>query len=243
MAIGVALAVSLFFFLPSVQNPYKPRPKLNTGIIKDIWKYSAGNYLAILFSAAPALILPMMVVNLLGAEQNAYFYVAWMIAGLLFVIPAAVSQSLFAECSHFGDRLGINVRKSIRFTFLLLIPAIIILFLLGKWFLLLFGANYSVNGLILLKILGLSSLFVGINSIYISILRVKGKIMELVFIFGFIAITVLLESYFIMPATGIIGVGYAWIAAQGMVSVYVLSATRCFYDSSLLQQKRAEKLT
>ncbi|MBA7592073.1 hypothetical protein ES708_34247 [subsurface metagenome] len=89
IASAVALAVALFFFVPRVYPHYKPVPSFNPGIIGSMWRYSSGSYLARIFNAAPALILPVMVVNLLGAEQNAYFYVAWMIVGLLFAIPAA----------------------------------------------------------------------------------------------------------------------------------------------------------
>lgn len=222
IAIGVAFAISLLLFLPRLENRYKPMSKPNLGVIKDVWKYSAGNYFASLFSASPQLILPIMIVNLLGAAQNAYFYVAWMIALLLFAIPGAVSQSLFAEGSHFEDELGVNVRRSLGFIFLLLVPAIVLLFLLSKWLLLLFGASYSANALMLLRILGLSSLLVGVNEVYMSILRVQGRIRELVGICGFITVAVLLGSYFVMPATGIIGVGYTWIGAQGLISIYIL---------------------
>jgi len=152
-----------------------------------------------------------------------------MIAGLLFAIPGAVSQSLFAEGSHFEDELGVNVRRSFRFMFLLLIPAIILLFVPGKWLLLLFGESYSTNGLILLWILGISSMLVGVNSVYMSILRVAGRIRELVIISVFITIAVLLASYLITPATGIVGIGYAWIAVHGAISLYVLLAMRSSY--------------
>ena len=101
IAIAVAVAVALFLFVPRIQPQYKPVPRLNLGAVGGTWRYSAGSYLAHLFSAAPTLVLPIMVVNLLGAEQNAYFYVAWVIGGLLFAIPAAVSRSLFAEGAHF----------------------------------------------------------------------------------------------------------------------------------------------
>lgn len=215
-------------FLPRVQNLYKPVPKLNLGIIRDIWRYSAGNYFAGLFGAASTFILPIMVVNILGAEQNAYFYVAWMIASLLFAIPMAVSQSLFAEGSHFEAPLGLNVRRSYRLIFLLLVPAVILFLLVGKWLLLLFGVSYSANALTLLWILALSAVFMGVNSVYYSILRVRGRIRELVAICGFITLAVLIGSYFITPTTGIIGVGYIWLGAQGIVSAYVLLAMRGF---------------
>ena len=222
IAIAIALAISLFFLLPKVQNPYKPVPNLKLSLIKDMWRYSGGNYLTNLLSASPAFILPLMVVNLLGAEQNAYFYIAWAMAGLLFAIPAAVSQSLFVEGSHFEDKLRESVIKSLKFTFLLLVPAVIVLILLGKWLLLLFGQSYLLNALKLLWILSLSSLPLSINYLYSCILRVKSRIKELMAIWGFMAISVLLASYLIMPATGIMGIGYAWLGAQAVVAIYIL---------------------
>jgi len=226
IAITIALAVSLFLFLPRVQDSYKPVPTVNLSLFKDMWRYSAGNYLSNLLSASPRLILPLIVVNLLGAEQNAYFYIAWMIATLLFAIPAAVAQSLFAEGSHFENKLRENVIKSLKFTSLLLIPAVIILILVGKWLLLAFGQSYSLNALRLLWILSLSSLPFAINHIYSGILRVKSRLNELMAIWGFIALSVLVVSYLIMPAAGIVGIGYAWLGAQTVVAIYVLAAKK-----------------
>ena len=215
IATAVAFAITLFFFVPRVQEQYRPVPGLNLGIIGSMWRYSAGSYLAQLFDAAPALVLPIMVVNLLGAEQNAYFYVAWMIAGLLFAIPSAVSRSLFAEGAHFEDELWSNVGKSLKFVFLLLVPAVILVLLVGKWLLLLFGEGYSVNGLLLLRILCISSLFIGVNRIYATTLRVEDRMRELVLVFGFLTVAALLGSYFIMPKAGMAGIGYIWLAAKG----------------------------
>ncbi len=226
IAIAIALAASLFLFLPKVQDPYKPVPALKLSLIKDMWQYSGGNYLSNLLSTSPAFILPLMVVNLLGAEQNAYFYIAWAIAGLLFAIPRAVSQSLFAEGSHFEDKLRESVIKSLKFTFLLLVPAVIVLILLGKWLLLLFGQSYSLNALKLLWILSLSSLPLSINHLYSSILRVRSRIKELMTIWGFMAISVLLASYLIMPATGIMGIGCAWLGVQAVVAIYILGSRK-----------------
>jgi O-antigen/teichoic acid export membrane protein len=229
LATGVAVAVALFLFLPRVQRHYRPVPKLNLGIIKNMWEYSAGSYLASLFGAAPSLILPLIVVNLAGAKYNAYFYVAWAIAGLLFAIPSAVAQSLFAEGAHFEHRLGTDVRRSLIFVFALLIPALIFVFLLGNWLLSLFGEGYAANGLRLLQILSLSSLLIGINDIYRSILRVQDRIKELVAISGFVVVVVPVGGYLVTPVSGIIGIGYVWLAAQGLVTLYALFALRSFW--------------
>lgn len=226
IATGIALVVSLFLFLPKVYSQYRPVPTLNLSPIKNMGQYSSGNYLAALLSTAPVFLLPLMVVNIIGAESNAYFYVAWMIAGTIFAIPTAISSSLFAEGSHFEDRLRENVIRSIKFNFLFLVPAVILLMLVGKWLLLAFGQSYSTNGWQLLQILAISSLPLSINLIYASTLRVTNRIKELIIFRGLIAIIVLLASYLIMPTSGIIGIGYAWLGAQGVVAIYVILIPR-----------------
>jgi len=122
--------------------------------------------------------------------------------------------------------LAANARRSLRFILILLVPAIALLVLLGKWLLLLFGESYSSNALTLLWILGFSSLFTGMNSIYYTVLRVRGRIGELLVIHALIAITVLVTSSLIMPTLGIVGIGYAWIGAQGLTSIYVMLRVR-----------------
>jgi len=212
-------------FLPKVQDSYKPVPTLRFSLLKDMWRYSGGNYLANLFMTGLPFILPLMVVNILSAEQTAYFYIDWMIAGLLFAIPLAVSQSLLAEGSHFEDKLKENVTRSLKFTYLLLVPAVIVLVLVGKWMLLAFGQNYSANALHLLWVLSLSALPTALSYIYTGILQVTGRIKELMAIWGFIVLATLLASYLVMPVTGIVGIGYAWLGAHTVVAIYVLKAS------------------
>jgi O-antigen/teichoic acid export membrane protein len=229
LAAVIAFIISLFLFMPRVQKSYRPVPRLNLSIIRDIWKYSAGNYFVSIFAAAPSFLLPIIIVNLMSAEQNAYFYVAWMMAGLIYAIPVAVSASLFAEGSHSEEALVANARRSFRFIILLLVPAIILLVALGKWLLLLFGENYSSNALTLLWILGASGIFMAVNDIYYSILRVRGRIRELFVIRALLSIAVIVASSLIAPKIGIVGIGYAWIAAHAATSIYVLLIVRIRY--------------
>ena len=75
----------------------------------------------------------------------------------------------------------------------------------------------------------MSSLFVGVNRIYITTLRVEDRVKELVLICGFIAIVTLLGSYLLMPQTGMAGIGYVWLATSGIVSIYTIPAMRRRY--------------
>lgn len=226
IAIAIAFVLSLWLFVPRVEKGYRPWPTIDLGVIRQIWRYSAGNYVVSLFGTAPGIFLPIIVVNLVGAEQNAYFYIAWMLAGLLGAIPMAVSVSLFAEGSHFEDQLAANGRRAFRFSILLLLPAAALVAVLGKWLLLAFGESYSSNGLTLLWILAASSLPSAINVIYFSILRVRGRIKELLVIRILSAVTVLVASALAAPETGIVAIGYSWLGAQTLTAIYVLLAVR-----------------
>lgn len=223
IASGIALVISLLLFLPKLQNHYRPVPTLNLSLIKHVWRFASSNYAAHMLSEAPTLLLPVMVVNILGAENNAYFYIAMIMAGLLFAIPAGVASSLFAEGSHFESELKENAIRSLKFTALLLVPATIVLVFTGRWILLIFGESYSVNAMRLLQILAISSLPMVLNHIYSTILRVTNRMRELVIISGSVAIAVLVTSYLIMPITGIIGIGYAWLGAESMLAIYILA--------------------
>jgi O-antigen/teichoic acid export membrane protein len=149
-----------------------------------------------------------------------------MISSVVFFIPSGISQSLFSEGSHFEDKLQQNVKRSLKFTFCFVGPAIIALVLVGKWLLLAFGASYSANSFSLLIILAVSGIPIGLNHIYISCLRVLKRLKELVAVSLFIALTVLVGSYFLMPAIGIMGIGYTWLGAQSIVALYIILGRR-----------------
>jgi len=96
---------------------------------------------------------------------------------------------------------------------------VVALIAVAKWLLLLFGPGYSTNALVLLWLLILASLPRGINQVYIGLLRVQGRLKELVLIRGFIALSVLTLSFFLMSAYGMIAIGYVWLGVQIVVSI------------------------
>ena len=220
-AMAISCGVALMFFIPKIMPGFVPSLTIDRAIINDILHFSMGNYVAHFLYLSPGLVLPLMVVNLLGGQMNAYFYVTFMIAEILFVIPAAVSQSLFAEGSTKKESVEEYVRDSLKIIYLLIIPAIVAVFLLAGKLLLLFGKGYSDNGSELLRVFALSGVFLGVNLTYITLLRLEKKVGEIIAISGFLALGILGLSYFLLIGTwGIVAVGYSWLAIHGIISVY-----------------------
>ena len=194
---------------------------INRQFLKNTFNYSAGNYLASLFNTAPMTILPIMVLNILGAEKAAYYYIAYTIAALLFMIPNSISMSLFVEGSN-GENLKESVEKSLVILFLFLVPASTIVIMFPDLILGLIGSNYSEGGEQLLKIMALSSFFVAFNYIYSSIKRIQYEIQKMVIVNSIISISLILLSYILIKQFGIIGVGYAWLISYGLGSLLVM---------------------
>lgn len=222
LAIFVALAVALFWFLPRVQQRHISIPAISKELVNDMLRFSLGNYIAELLWFAPLALFPLMVINTLGAETNAYFYIPWMIAQMLFAIPIAIAYSLFAEGSNNEHLLRANTLKSVKLYLLILVPAGVALFTLSDKVLLLFGSVYSESNTTLLRILALSVIPVGINYIGLSVMRVKKNTRGVILVSASIAGLALGLGYILMTRAGLLGIGVAWITAQTMVAVVVV---------------------
>ena len=220
ISLWVAVLFNIFLFLPMIQKDYRPRLAISREV-KRIIRYSAGNYIADLLRVAPSSILPIMVINLLGAEHTAFLYIAFALVGIVNMIAESTSLSLFAEGSHEEEKLEFNVRRSLKMVFLILIPAIILVWIFADKLLLAFGNSYSESATTLLRILTLSTIPFAINTVYLYIMRVEKKLAMLIVMTAFLAVTTLALSYVLIPEMGITGTGIAWVISQGIVAVVI----------------------
>lgn len=222
ISIIIAALIGLGFLF--IKFNYTIQPLIRMSIVKRMVKFSLGTYAAGFIGGLPALVLPVVITNSMGAKYSAYFYVDMMIANLLYIIPLATSQSLFAEGSYSAYELRKHVRKAIKIISLILIPAILITLIFGKYILLAFGKQYSSDGFLLLQILSISAVFLTINFISNAILYVKHKI-GLVILVNLLGAIAILSLSVILARQDLIGIGAAWIVGQGIISIIYLFLT------------------
>jgi O-antigen/teichoic acid export membrane protein len=218
----VSFAVSVFLFLPRVQPDYRPFPFISRSVLSDILPYSLANNVSGLLWYLPTSILPIMVLNLVGTEANAYFYIAWIVGGVLTAIPIAASSALFAEGSHNERELSQHFWRSIKLTFLILIPSVIVVIAIADKLLLLFGSSYSSSGVTLLRILALSALPMSINYLYMALNRVQKNLKMLISLSSFIMVASLAFSYWLLPLMGVNGAGLAWLGSQTIIAIAII---------------------
>jgi len=223
IAACIALAVSTFFLTPKRVHSYLPIPTVKKKMIKGMFHISSGNYTAENFAAIPGSVLPLIIVNVLNPEMNAYFFMALAVSGILSTVPLAVNSSLFVEGSYAPEQFRNNVIKAIKFTFLLIIPAILGIFILGDKLLLLFGKAYAENGFYVLCILALSVIPLTINKLYMTIKNVQLKVKPIIYLNVLISTLTIVISYVLMIEIGLIGAAMGYTLSKGIGAAVVLA--------------------
>ncbi|MGS2953844.1 hypothetical protein, partial [Escherichia coli] len=72
------------------------------------------NHALTLVERAPNLVLPILVTEILSPQANAYWYVAWMMAWAVLVIPVSLGITLMAQVSSAPGTLRADVVRAVR---------------------------------------------------------------------------------------------------------------------------------
>jgi O-antigen/teichoic acid export membrane protein len=224
-AMVISLGGAILFFLPRASPGYQLRLAFDRKIVAETVSYSFTSYLGGLFWSAPGFLLPLLVINQLSAEENAYFYVAYAMGTILTTIPTAIATSLIAEGSHNENSLQQNAWRSLKMTFLLLTPAVALFVLLADKLLLIYGREYIQNGVVLLRWQTLAALPMAVNILFFSVKRVQKKLKSVI-LFGMLncALNIMFAAV-LLPSMGINGAGIAWFISQLITAVAVIGYT------------------
>ena len=191
---------------------------INIGEARKTVAYSIGNYTSTIIYTAPIALIPLLIVNIAGAVDAAYYYVAFTIAAFLFMVPESIAASMFVEGSH-ERPLKATAMKAIKFNCVLLAPMVLAIALFGDKILLLISPAYSAAAHQLLLMLAISSLFYAINWVYITIVQVRKDVLMLNYIRLAASGLTMGLSYILLFKMGLLGIGYAWLLSNVIVSV------------------------
>lgn len=126
---------------------------------------------------ASVLILPMLVTTLLSATMNAWFYVAWMIANFVFLIPYVLTIVLHAMNAAQQSSLAHKARVTISMSLIVGLLVNCLLQLATKQVLGFFGESY-VQGAWCLRIIVLAVFPLTIKNHYIAICRIYNRLTQ-----------------------------------------------------------------
>ncbi len=208
----VALVVAIYILMS--KKLYQPKLEIHENLLQEILPFSFGNYLANLVRLLPSMVFPLFITELLNPESTAYYYTAFMVAGLLNIIPNATSSAVLAEGSKNPEAYNESEKKAMAITFALLIPSAIVMFILSDFIMLLLGKAYSDNAAGLLRIFCFASFLVAINYFYGTKLNIEKRVGAII-VRNIIIVGVTFASwYFFFLNMGLNGIGWAWTAGM-----------------------------
>ena len=218
-AIGLALGIGILIR----KFNFRPRLIIHRDIVLLVWRYSATNYLASVLNLLPVTLLPIIIINQLGAHPAAYYYIVMMIGNLLYTIPWATARSLFAEGSNNESLLNANFKKAVAAIAFLLTPSVLLLLVAGSLILQVFGADFAAKGVVFLRFVALSGFVVSATAIFGSYFQVKKNLLAIITVNSTFALATITLSYLLLPLN-LEGIGIAWFVGNSTAALvgYVL---------------------
>ena len=153
---GMAAAALASVFLIIITFGWRPSFKGTFRTIRPLLKFSGANYVANAVELLPTLVVPLIVLDRLGAPAAAYYSVAFQMSGLVYAAVYAMESAFMAEGAQAkADWRAIRARSR-RLGIRVFVPGGALLVLIAHWILLAFGSNYSHYGTTSLQLLAAS---------------------------------------------------------------------------------------
>jgi O-antigen/teichoic acid export membrane protein len=177
-------------------------------------RYFGSDFLGTLFYMAASGLAPILVVERVGAEGNAVYYLAWTISYSLYLVSKQMGVSLVAEGAANPSRSKVLAFGALAHTMGLLVVGVAVVVVAAPLILRLFGPSYAAEGSTLLRVLALSALPFGFTAIFLGLARVEGRMVAVVIVQGALAFLVLGLGVPLLGMLGTLGMGIAWLLAQ-----------------------------
>lgn len=222
-AIGNALSLTLLLGIVVLKgkkplSTYMPRKAL----LRKMGFAALKHHLLNLILQAPAQALPIVVTALLSARMNAWFYVSWMIASFVFVVPTALTTVLHAMNSAQPSTLAHKARVTMGLALLTSIIANGLLQFDTKQVLGLFGDSYAGQATWCLRILALGAFPLIIKNHYISICRIQDRIGQAMFSMLPGGVLEVVGAILGAHIGGLTGLSLGWIVTIGIESLFMI---------------------
>jgi O-antigen/teichoic acid export membrane protein len=183
-------------------------------------KFTAGNYLGNIAGILPSTLVPIIVLNQLGAAQAAYFYMPMQLAVFLGVIASSTAAALVSETAQHDDpeKHRVQALAAIAHLFRMRVPAAAFLAIAGWVVLRLYGQAYSTHGYAALVVLCIASIFVGVNWIGDTWLIITKRMT------AYFGMNVVNAALVVVLATagashGLLGVSVGWLLGQSLTAL------------------------
>ncbi|MDG4663494.1 lipopolysaccharide biosynthesis protein [Mycobacterium sp. 236(2023)] len=189
---------------------------------RQLWSYFGSSFgIASLWSIGP-LVVPLIVVTQIGPVANAHFAVTWaMVSALYLMMHLVVSPYVAEVAAHPGQVRNLTWRM-VGMLGAVAVAASAGLLLVGPFMLSLAGDEYRAEGV---DLLFLAAAFLPLSAVaaaFEGFARVQRKLALYLSVQALVTAVIVIGSWFGTRELGVTGVGWAYLAAEGLSAVILI---------------------
>ena len=199
---------------------YRYRPRLSRPLVVVLLRTGLPNHALTLVERAPNLLLPVVVTEVLSPEANAYWYMAWMMAWAVLVIPVSIGITLLAQVTRGLGALRPDVVRAGLTGVALGLPAAAVLAAVAGPVLALLGSDFRAEATSPLRVLLLALPPVMVLQLYYSVCRTTRRLPEALATGAVLGSTAVLGTAAVGAGSGLVGMAWVWVAVQGLAGLW-----------------------
>ena len=206
--------------IPKNESPSLSTEELPTSM--GLIKFAFAQYASLLVIVVSNSIATLIVIGRLGAVASAHYYIPSQIAGGATIVIWSIMRSFVVEATTMPDRLEYFARVTLRTTFAMVAPSVLVGFVIAPSLLNVFGRSYAVDGSTLLRMLLLTLPAVAVTSFYSAFAELDKRLW--LFATRQIASAVIYFTTLLLMigSRGILATGYASLVSSGAQAVFFL---------------------
>ncbi len=211
-----------------------PPPRL-----REIGSFLMPDSAAALFLLGSTALLPLLIIDRLGARAAGHYLLAWIAGYALFLVSVSMGASLVAETAADQSLLRQRCLRSMTHLARLLVPVVVVVVAAAPYLLLAFGRGYAQADVTPLRLLALAALPALVTNTAISVTRSRRRMRMVVGIQVCVCTLVWVLSAVLIGRLGITGVAAAWLIAQTATAVTLMAAPRLWLPAPRRALRRA----
>ncbi len=186
---------------------------------RQIGRFLAGDYSGALCLLATGSLIPVVVAARTDARQTAYFFVAWVMSGMVGMIGVNMGMSLTVEGAFDAGALAANCRRALRKMTVLLAPCSVLLALFAPVWLRLFGSAYATHATSVLELLAAATIPTAVTELYLGALRAQNRTSLVALVQSARGVVMLALTVVLTGSLGTVGAGVAVLVSQSAIAL------------------------
>jgi predicted ATP-grasp superfamily ATP-dependent carboligase/O-antigen/teichoic acid export membrane protein len=223
-ALATVVPTNVYLFARAITQHQRSAGDSGGVTIRELGSYVPYDFLGNLWWQGLILVLPLIVLIQSGAATSAYFSLAWLMAGLIYLVPLAIGDSLVVELSIDASDFEARCKQVMVHLLKILVPGVVLLVVAAPWVLGIFGTSYAASGTNVLRLLGLSALPFIVTGTAVSAARGQRRTRQAMAVFAGLFVLIVPLGFGLLAVAGINGMALAVLIGQAAMAAILLMA-------------------